>query len=120
MRTVAKPFPLGRRPTRAAHRAWSARGQQRAGVPRLVQAESSPAGQVDGRDEPPALLRHAATDLDAPRSEIPNGGLYVVAHQIELTAAATRRRGVRGQLRRGEREDEPAVTGVNRSQPQDV
>src|SRR3954469_7069950 len=95
-------------------------GRQRARVQRLVQPESSPTGQVDGGDEPPALLRHTATELDAPGFELANGGLYVVAHEIQLIAAATRRRRVRGELGRGEREDEPAVSGVNRSQPEDV
>src|SRR4051812_38788703 len=68
-------------------------GQQRARVPRLVEPESPPAGQVDGGDEAPALLRPSATELAAPGFEPANGGLYVVAHQIELIAAATRRRG---------------------------
>src|SRR3954463_2418199 len=87
---------------------------------RLVQPESSPAGQGVGGDNPPGPLRHAAAELDALGFELAYGGLDVVAHEIELIAAAIRRRGVRCDLCRGESEDEPAAAGVDRSQAQDV
>jgi hypothetical protein len=80
-------------------------------VQRLVQPESSPAGQVDGGDEPPALLCHAAAELDAPGFELA---------PVELIAARYPQTwGARPTLP-GERVDEPAVTGVDRFQPQDV
>src|SRR5215217_1459128 len=108
------------RPDGKRRRGWSARVEQRAWLQRLVEPESAAAGQFDGGDEPPALLRHAAAELDSLRFELAYGRLDVVAHQIELIAAAIRRGRVRGQLRRRQREDGPAVAGVDRRQSQDL
>src|SRR5947207_15859950 len=107
-RVHGRPGQLGGRPHPSPQQ-LSARGEQRACVQWLVEPESAAAGQFDGGDEPPALPRHAVTELDALRCELAYGRLDVVAHQVELIAAAIRRCRVRGQLRRGQREDEPAA-----------
>src|SRR5215212_1094380 len=95
----------------------SARGEQRARVQRLVEPESAAAWQFDGSDEPPALPCHLAAELHALSLELAYGRFDVVAHEIELITAAVRRRRVRGELRRGQREDKPALASVDRREP---
>jgi hypothetical protein len=70
-------------------------------------SEASPAEVVDGPFE-----------NDSFGLEVRNRGLQVVAHQIELVVGFFG--GVKGDLGRGQGEDQPAVTGVDGVETEDV
>jgi hypothetical protein len=73
----------------------------------LEVSEASPAEVVDGPFE-----------NDSFALEVGHRGLQVVAHEVELVAGFGV--GVEGDLCRGQGEDQPAVTGVDRVEIEDV
>lgn len=92
----------------------------RDGVSWLVHAQGAAAGQLEAGDQAEALVADRRA-LEAQLLELGHHGLHVVHHQVELV-----RLGVAGQDRvhahfRGrQREDQPAVAGVNEGPVQHV
>jgi hypothetical protein len=88
-------------------------------VPRLVDGEFLAVGQPDRRDQPPSLVGNVAGYRHALGPQFGQGGVDVIAHQVQLVAASPVGR-VNGELGRGQGEDEPAVPRIHRRQPQHV
>ena len=79
----------------------------------LVEAELDPAGEGDGRQQPPALVADLPHRLDSLALEGGHGGGDVVAEQVQF-GAATFLGWVDGELGRWQGEDQPAAAGVDR------
>jgi hypothetical protein len=84
----------------------------------LVEAELDPAGEGDGRQQPPALVADRPHHLDSLGLEGGHGGGDVVAEQVPFGAAAFLG-WVDGELGRWQGEDQPAAAGVDRPGPED-
>jgi hypothetical protein len=87
-------------------------------VLRLVEPELLAARQGDVSETAPALLLDRRR-LHALRVQIRDGGVDVVAHQIQLVTLPLLRR-MDGDFRRRRLEDQPSAPGVNRRPAEDV
>ena len=78
-------------------------------------AEAGAAGQHELREQAEPGVLDLAREARALGRQLPHRRVHVVAHEVELAAAA-RRVGVRGELGRREREDQPAPAGIDRGE----
>ena len=90
-----------------------------AGMAWLVHSDLAPAGQAKAGEPPPPLVGDVLGELDALCAKVSHGGLYVVAHEVQLVSGWTVG-GVDGQLRGGQLEDQPPAAGVHMWLLQDV
>jgi hypothetical protein len=88
-------------------------------VPWLVQGQFLTVGEHQRRDQAEPFLADLRGELDALRLKLGNRRADVVAHEIQLVMS-TVIRGVRGELSRRQLEDEPAASGIDRRQAQNV
>src|SRR6266536_3482650 len=96
-------------------RAWRERG----GMPWLIQAELTAAGQPDGRHEAEALLADRPAELHPLVRQLSDRPVNVVAHEVKLVVAAVVAR-VCGKLRRWEGEDQPPASSIDGREFEDV
>ena len=85
----------------------------------LVHSDLATAGQAKAGEPPPPLLGDVLGELHALAAKISHGGLYVVAHEVQLVSDWTVG-GMHGQFRGGQLEDQPPAAGVHMPLPQDV
>ena len=93
--------------------------RQRRGVPRLVDRELAAIRQPNRGQQAPALVGDVPGHLDALRAQLGQGGVDVVAHQVQLMTGGSLGR-VDGQLGGRQGKDEPAAARVHRGQVQHV
>ena len=96
---------------------------QGARVARLVEAHLAGARNLETRHEPIALVGYRGHELHALGFQVRDRAVYVVAHQEEeMLSDAQSPPGprVEGELRRGEREDQPAVACIDGGQPENI
>jgi hypothetical protein len=80
-------------------------------VPGLIDGEFGAVWQADRGEQPPALIRDVPCRFDSIAPQLSEGGMDVVAHQVELVAALAVGR-VNRKLGRGQGENEPAAACV--------
>ena len=85
----------------------------------LVHSDLAAAGQAKARKPPPPLLGDVLGELNALGAKVSHGGLYVVAHEVQLLSGWTVG-GMHGQLRWGQLEDQPPTAGVHMRLLQDI
>ena len=85
----------------------------------LVHSDLATAGQAKAGEPPPPLLGDVLGELHALAAKISHGGLYVVAHEVQLVSGWTVG-GMHGQFRGGQLEDQPPAAGVHVRLIQDV
>lgn len=85
----------------------------------LVHSDLATAGQAEAGEPSPPLLGDVLGELDPLGAKVAHGGLYVVAHEVQLVSGWTVG-GMHGQLRRGQLEDQPPAAGVHMWLLQDV
>jgi hypothetical protein len=95
------------------------RGLERRCVLRLIEPEVTPAGQSDRGLEAEALFADGPGEVDSLAFQFCDGGVYVITHEVQLVLAALFGRMGR-QLRRWQREDQPAATGIDGGELHDV
>src|SRR5262245_5025912 len=88
-------------------------------VLRLVEPDLATTGNPERGEKAPSLVADRFCKLDALLFQLFDRSMHIVAHEKQLVVALTVR-GMRGQLGRREREDEPPVTGVDRWEPEYV
>jgi transcriptional regulator with XRE-family HTH domain len=79
---------------------------------RLVQPKLAATGQSNRGDEPEAFVADRPGDVDSLRFQIGDGGVDVIAHEVELVLASFVGRMGR-QLRGRQGEDQPAAAGID-------
>jgi len=82
-------------------------------MPGLVDGKLRAIRHADCREKPPALIRDIPGHFDPPAPQLGQGGLNVVAHEVELVMASTIG-WVNGKLGWGQSEYEPASARVDR------
>jgi MFS family permease len=82
-------------------------------VPGLIDRKLRAVRQADGREQPPALIGDVPGHFDSLASQLGQGGLDVVTHEIELVMALTLG-WMNRELSRRQSEDEPAASRVCR------
>src|SRR5215216_258506 len=95
----------------------SGRQVDRERVARLVHIHRDAARQRRGDDDAVPMILGVAADDDAVRAQLANGGVDVVADERQLVLrrlAAGAFSGMDAELRRWERENQPAVPGIDR------
>src|SRR4029077_20883864 len=100
-------------------RGAGAAGSVRRWVPGLVDGKLRSVGQADRGHQAPALIGDLLRDLGSPGPQFGEGGVDVVAHQVELMAASPVG-GMTRQLSRRQGEDEPASARVDAGQADHV
>ena len=79
---------------------------------RLINSKLRAVRQADRGQKPPALIRDITCHFDSLASQLGQGGLNVVTHEVELVMACTVS-WVNGKLGRGQSENEPASARVS-------
>jgi len=82
-------------------------------MPGLVDRKFRAIRQADRREKPPALIRDIPCHFGSLASQLSEGRLDVVTHEVELVAALAVSR-MNSQLGRGQAENEPASARVCR------
>src|SRR6186713_3576460 len=78
----------------------------------LIHPDLAAAGQAKPGEPSPTLLGDVLRELNAPAAKLAHGGLHVVAHEVQLLARRTVR-GMHGQFRRRELEDQPSTARIH-------
>src|ERR1700694_3807514 len=85
---------------------------------RLINSKHSAAWKLDVSEPSPGQLFDASLENNSFSLEAVHGRPEVVAHQVELVPVFVG--GMKGNLRRGQAEDQPATARINRAEPEDV
>jgi hypothetical protein len=90
-------------------------------VPGLIDGQLRSVRQADRREKTPALIGDLPCHLGSLGLQLGQGGLDVVAHEVELLMTRTRAvSGMNRKLGRGQGENGPAPARVHRRHPEDV
>src|SRR5437899_4603088 len=90
----------------------------RGGMPRLIDRQLATARNDHAGDSAESLVADRTGERHALRRKLGHGRFDVIAHQIQLMAGSLG--WMDAELRRGQREDQPTATGVDRPKPQDI